>query len=368
MIADDFQAPSVTGTLKRPVLIFICIAALCLAGYALYLARDAVFVLLISGLVASALHPAITWLEGKRVPKKIAVVGFFIIFMALIGTLAFVLGSILLDQGTQFIHHLPEYTQLAIEKIKTIPFLEHQGNILQSLSQKLSGVAEKGGAIVFSSLAYVFGVLGSFLSIFTIFIFTFFILSDTEYFKTTFYNLTPERHRERLLSVVTAIVTKVGAYVRGQLMVVSVTGILVAVGLSFLHIPYAYVLGILTALFDIVPVVGPLMAISVGSLITLGSHAEMLPWVLLVYLAAQQIENAVVFPFVMGKSIHIHPFWILLSILITSALIGVAGVILAVPLAITINIILQEYYVNGYLKPRQPVANIDTVSEATRRA
>jgi predicted PurR-regulated permease PerM len=308
------------------------------------------FILFVSGLLAVALHPFIEWLTARRIPKGVSIAAVFLVFIIFLGLLLFSLGTIIVNQGQQLVLHFPQYVDMATQQVKGFPFLQHQGNILQNASTKLNSAFVQSSGFLISSLGYIVSIFASVFSIFTILIFTYFFLAEGDYFRRVFHDALPIKHRGTIMQVMAAILAEVGAYVRGQLIVVSITGLFVGIALTILQVPYSYIQGVLVALLDIIPVVGPMVALAIGIIITLGSKITLVPWVIVVYLAAQQLENGFVFPFVMNRSVKIHGFWILLSIFLVSSLMGAAGVLLAVPIAITVKVLVKTYYLDRIQK------------------
>ncbi len=329
----------------------LSLLALGIVGYALSKIPVAIFILLISGLLAAALHPFISWLTAKKIPKRISIAGVFALFIIFLCVLLFSLGTIIVNQGQQLILHFPQYVDMASDRIKDIPFLSHQGDIIKNASAQLNGAVAQSSGILLSSLGYIFGVLASVFSIFTILIFTYFFLAEADYFHTTVYQALPLAQRDKIMQVLRDIINQVGAYVRGQLIVVSITGLFVGIALTFLDVPFSYIQGLLVAVLDIIPVIGPLIALTIGVIITVGAKLSLVPWVIVIYLLAQQLENGLVFPYIMNRSLNLHGFWILLSIFLLSALIGPAGVILAVPTAIIVRVLIKNYYLDPLHAP-----------------
>jgi len=301
------------------------------------------FILYLAFLIALALYPCIEWLTRKRIPKGLSIATVFIVFAAILGFLIFTVGTILLSQGQQLITHFPDYLKFATAQIKTLPILGHQKFALESAMQKFNGQFSQSYGFLVSSLGYVIGLLTSIFSLFTILIFTYFFLAEGPYFKNIFRDIIPFSCRDCVLTIVNEILDGVGAYVRGQLLVVIISGLVVGIALTLLQVPYAYIQGLLLAFLDMIPVIGPLVALSIGVIITLGSKMALVPWVIAIYLGNQQLENAFVFPTIMRHSLKLHGFWILLSIFICSSVFGVAGILMAVPIAITVRVLFKHF-------------------------
>jgi predicted PurR-regulated permease PerM len=322
--------------------------------WVLSLAWEFFLLLLLSGVLAASLYPPVAWLKNRNFPRRLSILGFYLLFLILSVILVAGLATMLLDQGRQFFQHLPGYLASAGDFIRTLPFIDQDQELLTLLGRHLETIAAQVVKFLFSSLDYLFVVFGGLISVLTVSIFTYFLLTDTHYFESTMLRVVPPPQRSKVQGLMRAIAHKVGFYIRGQLLVMALMGILTGVGLSIVGVPYAAVLGALVFALDIIPLVGPILATFVGVVVALGQDPMMAVWALLVFFVAQQLENYVFAPMILGKTLDLHPFWILLSLILGGALMGIVGVILAVPLAATIRILIEELYLKGYLDKRYP--------------
>jgi predicted PurR-regulated permease PerM len=164
--------------------------------------------------------------------------------------------------------------------------------------------------------------------------------------------LVPVAKRNKIEELLKTVAAKAGAYARGQLLVMTATGVLTGLGLYFLGVPYALTLGVITFILDIVPILGPFIAAGFGIIVALAQDPMLALWTALLYLIVQQMENNFLSPMILGKSVGLNSFWILLSIFAGGALFGIIGVILAVPTAVAIGLLIEEFYIKDYIEKR----------------
>lgn len=321
---------------------------------ALYMVRELVVLLLLSCVLAASLYPPVAWLKKRHFSRRISILLFYLLFLLIAVGFGFGLSTLLISQGKQFFAHLPLYLDSAGRFLRQIPFISTDEELLALLSRNLETLASHLAKFVFSSLDYLLVVFNGVLGLMTVLVFTYFLLSDTEYFEGVVLKLVPPPSRSRVRELLQAVALKVGFYIRGQLMVMALMGILTSVGLAIIGVPYALVLGSLVFVLDIIPIVGPIAASAFGVLIALGQDPVLAVWAALVYFIAQQTESYVFSPMILGRTLGLHPFWILFSLILGGALLGIPGVFLAVPTAATVRLLVDELYVKGYMAGKYP--------------
>lgn len=308
--------------------------------------RVLLMVLFLACLLAAALYPGVAWLKTRRFPRQLSILVFYIVFVLLAAGIISLMANILLDEGGQFLENLPRYTESASAFLEELPLpLEFRQNIFSLLSRFLSNVITQLIQFLVSGLNYLVLVVQSMFSVVTILVFAFFLMSNPQHFENTLLQMIPPSKRAGGHRLLAALALRLGTYVRGQLLVMTAVGILTWLGLSIVGVPYAFVLGLLAFLLEIVPILGPLLTTALGVLVALGQDPMLALWAFLVFFAVQQLENYVLIPYVLGKTVGLHPFWILFSVLAGGALSGIVGVLLAVPIAVTVSLVLHTFYI-----------------------
>lgn len=174
----------------------------------------------------------------------------------------------------------------------------------------------------------------------------YYILVDKAYLKQKFLDFFPPDLKEKADEILSNISSKVGGYVRAQILSMAAVGIMMSVVLVILGIEYATLLGLITGLLDIVPILGPTIAL--GIIILVAYPASLVKIILIVvgFLAVQQISNYVVRPVLFGKLMELHPLMIFLALFLAEEFLGFWGVILSPAIAATICVLIDELYLN----------------------
>jgi predicted PurR-regulated permease PerM len=247
-----------------------------------------------------------------------------------------------MEQLDQLIHKLPTYSESATELLGRLPLWPNQTDLINLITDNLGSLSQQVLNVLVSSVNYVMSFIKGLFGILTILVFAFFLMTDTEYFEHLALKIVPESQRKTISLFLRKLAKQIGLYVRGQFLVMTAVGLLTGVGLALIGVHYALVLGLLSFLLDLIPIIGPLFATALGILVTLGENPNLVPWALLVYIVAQQIENYLLYPVILGRAVGLRPFWILLSLMCGGTLLGIVGVLLAIPAAITIHLIYMH--------------------------
>ena len=150
--------------------------------------------------------------------------------------------------------------------------------------------------------------------------------------------------KESAKNIMDTISFKVGAYVRTQVISMISVGVMVMIGLAILNIKYSFLLGLISGVLDIIPIVGP--AIALAAIVLVAYSAGWLKVILAIvaFLIVQQLSNYVVRPFLFGKFMSLHPLTLFLALFIAQQFFGVVGVILSPAIASTICVLVDELY------------------------
>ncbi len=323
-----------TGTIVK-TLLFI------LLFYVLYLLLDLVFVLLTAVVIASSVEPAAKWFAKYKIPRVPAVIfvyaGVTILF---IGIFYFFIPP-LLDEASKVASVLPQYIESASTTDKlTGDSLSGAQKIVGGLSgaislkdfilqakETISGFS--GG--IFEAVSRIFGGAFSFLIIIIIS----FYLSVQENGISNFLKLiTPIKQQDYIVDLWKRSQLKIGRWFQGQMLLGLIIGVLVYLGLTILQIPYAFLLAILAALFELIPIFGPILAaIPAIALGFADGGATIGMMTLALYLIIQQFENHLIYPLVVRKVVGVPPILVILALIIGGKLAGFLGILLSVPIA-----------------------------------
>lgn len=305
----------------------IFIAAFILGLWMVYLIRDLLLILFVAVILMSALSPLVRFLAKFKVPKSLAIAITYIIIIAIAsGLLAIVLPPLLEETSRLFVTLPPHLEQLfdiaAIDK-----------SVLQS---QLSSISRN----VFSITLAVFGNL---LTIIFLLVLTFYLILERDSLEVKIAALFVGRE-ERFKKLIMQIEDKLGGWFRGQLLLSLLIGIISYIGLIILGIPYALPLAVVAGILEVVPVIGPIISAIPAVLIavTVSPSPLLAIGVAAMYFVIQQLENNLIVPQVMQRAVGLNPLVVILAIAVGSRLLGFAGALLAVPIAVVLQIIVTE--------------------------
>lgn len=328
--------------IKKNIIFFIGLIIIFIFFYKI---SDIVLLFFIGFVLASALNPLINRLE-KKMPRGIAVTLAFIAGFIILVSIIIPLINVLISQGSLFIKNAPAYwAKIDVIRAKYAVLSENSA-FIPSLSSVINRLYLYSSQLLSKSLDFTISIASSLGILIALLLIIFLMLSDKEHLKQSFLDFFPDEMRAKAEDISTNISKKVGGYVIGQLLSMIATGLLTSIGLIIAGIDYAILLGIITGAMDIVPLIGPVIALSLAILSALSENPALIIWVLVVFGIVQWLGNEFIRPIIFSKTLNLHPLVILFSLIVAGKLIGVVGVIIAPAIAATIQVLIQELYIN----------------------
>src|SRR5262249_30958315 len=268
------------------------------AAWALYLARQVLVLIYVSVLLAIGFSPLVRLIErqsvlqvGTRVPRWLAILIVYLAILGVLTAIAFVVVPPFVTQAREFARHLPELVDRAQRWIVAHGLLHERGTWGQIVQQ-----APGGGAVASTVVTTFWGLFGGMLGVVSVVILTFYLLVDPDSVFHAIVGLFPAERRARLNAISRQITTKVSAWLVGQLILSAIIGVTSMIWLVLLGIPYFYVLALIAAIGEFIPIVGPILAALPGLAIAFGSSWKLGLLVGGLYLAQQQLEANVLVP------------------------------------------------------------------------
>lgn len=367
MTPDRRRAP--TGNERRRlILLFLTVVGLTvLTAYWL----SSVFGPLLLGLVLAYVLDPIVQLCERRVGLRRA-------FAAPLVLLLFLLSSggvlwFLVDQGIALydyafatpglLRNLPqEFADFARELPTWVPGKEEVLawlNAIQGRETLSTAVATLQDAI--EALGNALGTLFTLLSLVVLLpIYLYYFLQDLPAIFAWFRAHIPASHRERVLSTAGRIHVGLAAFLRGRIVIAVLKGSLLALGLYFIDLPFAFAVGMITGMLSIIPIVGSALGLIVAILLALQMGVGTVTWVLVIFGVAELIEGYLLYPLILAGRLAMHPVTMLFSFLAWGSILGIFGVLVAIPLTIIARAITDEFV----LRPLERLAIDDGPSDA----
>ena len=155
--------------------------------------------------------------------------------------------------------------------------------------------------------------------------------------------LVPQEKRENIGELVSAIEDRVGRYLIGQAVLCVVIGVLALIAYLIIGLPNAFVLALVAGMLEAVPIIGPLLGAVPAAIVALSIAPDKLIWVIVATVVIQQLENSLLVPRVMSKAVGVNPFVTLLALFAFSSFFGIAGALMAIPMAAIIQLVLNHF-------------------------
>jgi predicted PurR-regulated permease PerM len=299
------------------------------------------------------MYAPLRWLRLHRVPRGLAVA---IVFLGLLVIIAGILALIL-----PVLYH--ETAQLAKEIPGALTALENSLNsfmrqnfpestvqfafkdafvqMLDSIRQNLPGTLQQSFVFVSRTIS---GSVTFILGLVLIPLMCYYFLVDADKFKHSFKLLFPQTYNERIETTISLMNVMLGNYVRGQLTLSFIMAVLVTVGLTLFGVKYALLLGLIAGIAELIPMVGPILGFIPAALLALAISPIKLLWVVILYGGLHVLENNVLVPRIMGRNMDLHPMTVIIAMMIGAQLLGVLGVLIALPVTaagkIALNILV----------------------------
>lgn len=319
----------------------IIILALLILGWIVYQSLNIILLLFASFVIASALFPLVDWMS-KKLPRGLSVLIIYIVGFLLLATVLIPLFSVLGQQLQEFAKRIPTYSG---EIYNFITDLEITTNgLLPDFSQIISPLSNLGQELVTRGIDITVNLVTGIVAFFTLAVVVFFILLDKDELKDGFLKFFPEHMRDKTACITKTISLKVGGYVRGQLLLMLAVGVLTTLGLTIIGIDFALLLGLVAAILEIVPIIGPILAAIPAVIVALAQDPILALWTIIVYLIVQRVENSFLGPLILSKFLDMHPLIIIAALLIAASTLGIIGVILSPAIAAAVYVLVQELY------------------------
>jgi predicted PurR-regulated permease PerM len=309
-------------------------------------ALSTLVLLLLAIILAEAIRPLVARMEQRRIPGPVAVLLIYVVGLAVVGVLIWLLVSPLVQELTTLSSNLPDYLDKlrhwASDLQQQLKAQAGLSSTIDSISRGLTATLQQLlPALLAVPFGVLSGVLGLFISLVVVLTMTLFWLMSSQRLKPFVVGLLPPAEREHAANVISEVSRSFGGYVRGTLISMVLIGSLTGLGLFLLAVPYALLLGFLAALTELLPYIGPWISGAVAVTVALVAVDPFKAvQVVLLFLLIQELEGNVVQPVVMSRQVHVDPLLVIVSVLIGINLLGVVGAILAVPIAAGAQVLL----------------------------
>lgn len=330
----------------------LVVVGVSLGFWLLYYFRLAFTLLFIAVFLGTAIRPLVDWFFSKGIPRAWGVVLVYTLLVFLIIALGFLLIPLIIEQSAELSVRLPANyqnlrAQLMISPSRLVRLIASQLPQIHNIGAPPINVDEVNPLEQVTNLMAIIGQISKgLLSVLAVFLLAFYWALDGERTIRGFLLWLPSNSRLGIRQLIEEIEEKVGGFLRGQALLCLAIGVAALAAYSIIGLPYALVLGVMAGIFEAIPVLGPVLGAIPALLIALTVSNEAVVAVLVATLAIQGLENYILVPRIMSKAVGANAIVTLLSLITLSSLLGLAGALLAIPVAAIAQLLLDRFLLN----------------------
>ncbi|HTK28051.1 MAG TPA: AI-2E family transporter [Vicinamibacterales bacterium] len=330
----------------RMVKTVFTVAATVIVFTALWAAREALMLIYVSALIAMGFSPLVGMLEQPRdrrgrarIPRVLAILAVYLAVIGVVVVIGLLIVPPLIEQAAALWNNLPRYFDRFQRLLIRYKLTTHTITIQEAVQNAPAGAS---GNAVGTVLGALWGVLGGILGVISILILSFYLLVEAQPLFQYLVRFVPAARRPAVAQASREAVTKVSAWLRAQLILAGVMGTFAAVGLALLGEPYFYVVALIAAVGETIPVIGPIIGGISAVAVALSVSTRLALTVGIYFLVLHQLEANILVPKIMERRVGVSPVTVMVALLIGGALTGVSGAILAIPTAAILSVIVDE--------------------------
>jgi predicted PurR-regulated permease PerM len=331
---------------REVVRIVLIVVAVAISLYLLYLVRRPLLWLLAAIFIAAALSAPVNWLS-QWMRRGFAVTIVFVCLLAVPILLIALIVPTIITEGTRFADNVPQYARDVTNFVEDNPRLREINrdyDITSKLEEEAAKLPDRLGGAAGTLRDVGLGIVNSLFALITILVLTAFLLANGRAWTDRALEMRPSEQRERLRRSLDRMAAAVGGYVAGALTIALIAGVATYIVLLILGVPFRAPLAVIAGLFSLIPLVGATIAAVLIGVVTLFENfpTATIVWAIwaVVY---QQFENHVIQPQIQKRTVNVHPFITIVSVLLGATLLGVIGALVAIPVAASIQILIREY-------------------------
>ena len=334
------------------LIVVICVGVIGWAAFSIMgIFVHAIVLLLLAMAVAFLVTPLIDLLN-RHMPRFPAALGVYLVVLAGLVGLCYALVFSLIQQVNYFSTHLPEYVQnLPNTYTATLDWLVKQGVPLSSINKAISTIEDQANAFALSLAANLVSIVTlvgeAVVNTLLVVVLSFYLAMDGNRLRKALMNVAPKQSMPHVILFQDALNRVVGNYIRGQLTLAAIIGVLAGVGCYFLGLSnFALIIGVLAFLFETIPMVGPALASIPAILISL-----LLPdpfprtyAIVIYFIVIQVFESNILGPRIVGHAVGLHPVVSILALIVGVQLFGAFGALLATPVLAAVWVVVASIY------------------------
>jgi len=301
-------------------------------------------------MLAYFFDPLYKFLLNKKAPKVLAIIIVFGIIITLLILAIFFLIPSVINQLNILYKEIPNFIENYQNLILSIkPQLSkfiNPADVEILLKENLSELQRSVLGFSQSIVIYLSNIVSSItFGIVIVPLILFYLMRDMVKFKENLYIFVSKKNKKEFKEVLEGIDHIVSGFIRGRIIVCFIVGTLIGIGLYFLNLKFALIIGIVSGIFNFIPYLGPIVGVVLTLIFAIGSPWWTLLMIVALFVLVNQVEAVFLNPKILGQGLGLHPLTVVLSMLICGQLLGILGVLVAVPLAAILKVLFFRYLV-----------------------
>ncbi len=353
---------SIESVVKATIAIFLLIALVEVLG----MIKSIIIIFLVALFLSATINPAVDKLARHKIPRAVGIIIIYILVIGIFVVMFSNLVPIIADQIGQLALSVRDMVQNLVNNpnpdswfMKQLqPFADQiwqnidQAQLITQVSNTLKGIALQLTNFAGNAIGAIFTIFNGIFNLFLVLIVTFFMVVNSKHTSDFFHSLFPHRYSAYISLKSQQISTRIGEWIRGQLLLALAMGILTFTVFSIIGINYALTLALLSALAEFIPYLGPLITFGSAALIALNQDPILVLWLIPAYAIMQFLEGNVLVPLIVGRSVGLNPIIVIFALLSGATIgvkiggsigLGLVGMLLAVPTANIISLFVEDF-------------------------
>jgi predicted PurR-regulated permease PerM len=305
---------------------------------------------IMAGGVSYIVSPFVSLMEKRKIKKSISILLVYIVFILLSAILTVFFAPQLSKSATELLGKLPElasaYQDMINNTLTSIKTGNWSPDIKQFLFEEIenaAGMAEDFFEELLTKLINsIMLTVSLFIDLLIAFVVAYYIMKDSEHFKSVFLSIFPIKRRSGINSLGREINRILKNFIRGQLLASFLVGVMEIIGLYIAGIKYPLLLGVIGGGANIIPYFGPVIGAVPAVAVALAQSPIKAVWALVIFIIAQQVENSLIIPRIMEEKLGMHPVTTIFVVLFGGRFFGIAGMLFAVPVAAILKVLVKS--------------------------
>jgi len=312
--------------------------------YILFLIRDILVIFFISLVLASALGPWVDWMQKKKIPRTLGMLLIYLVLFLIVGSALYAIIPPIKNQLGEMSQNIPYYLDKISSGLSILKDYSGQIRILKEGSQTLANLSGALNVGAEGALSVVSGIFGGLFSFFLTLAITFYMAVEENALRKIVVSTVPSKYQLYILRLAQRMQVRIGLWLRGQLILCLIIGVLCYVVLASFGIKYALVLALIAGFTEFIPYLGPIIGAAPAVMIAFFQSPMLAVVIAVFYYAIQFFENNYLVPQVMKRAVGLNPIVSIAVILIGFKLAGIAGAILSIPVATAGSVLLEDIF------------------------